>query len=96
MDDFNFNRLLQSVGEAKEIMQGKKEPSRRFVFKEPNPKDIRAKLKLTQDELANLMNISVGTLRGWEQGRREPEGPAKVLLHLVDTHPEIFKTLHCS
>jgi len=85
-----FEELLESVKEARDIINGAVEPSRKFVFKEPNPKEIRAKLKLTQDQLAHLMNISVHTLRNWEQGRRQPEGPAKVLLNVVEHHPEIL------
>ncbi len=34
------------------------------------------------------MGISVGTLRNWEQGRRRPEGSARVLLKVVEMHPE--------
>jgi putative transcriptional regulator len=34
------------------------------------------------------MGISVATLRNWEQGRRKPEGPAKVLLMVAEKHPE--------
>ncbi len=36
------------------------------------------------------MNISVHTLRNWEQGRRNPEGPAKVLLNIVNNYPEML------
>lgn len=90
MEKQMFEELLESVKEVKNIIDGKVQPSRRFLFEEPNPKEIRAKLKLTQDQLANLMNISVHTLRNWEQGRRHPEGPARVLLNLVNNHPEIL------
>lgn len=90
MDAKNFERLISSANEAKEIMAGKKEPSRKFFIEEPNPKDIRAKLSLTQEKFAALMNISVHTLRNWEQGRRHPEGPARVLLNVVNNHPEVL------
>ncbi len=90
MDTKNFERLISSAKEAKEIMAGKKEPSRKFFIEEPNPKDIRAKLSLTQEKFATLMNISVHTLRNWEQGRRHPEGPARVLLNVVNNHPEVL------
>ncbi len=90
MDAKNFERLISSAKEAKEIMAGKKEPSRKFFIEEPNPKDIRAKLSLTQEKFAALMNISVHTLRNWEQGRRPPEGPARVLLNVVNNHPEVL------
>jgi len=90
METQMFEELLQSVKEAKNIMDGKTTPSRKFVFEEPNAKEIRSKLKLTQDEFAGLLNISVGTLKNWEQARRKPEGPARVLLSVAATHPEIF------
>ena len=90
MDAKNFERLVSSAKEAKEIMAGKKEPSRKFFIEEPNPKDIRTKLSLTQEKFATLMNISVHTLRNWEQGRRHPEGPARVLLNVVNNHPEVL------
>jgi putative transcriptional regulator len=88
-----FNELLESIQQAKEIMAGQKEPSRKFFIEEPNPKDIRAKLSLTQEKFAALMNISVHTLRNWEQGRRHPEGPARVLLNVVNNHPEVLREM---
>lgn len=93
MDVDNFDRLCESVVEAKEIVAGEKKPSRKFDFEDPNPKEIRGKLALTQEQFANLMNISVHTLRNWEQGRRKPEGPARVLLNVVFHHPEVFSKL---
>jgi putative transcriptional regulator len=90
MDVQNFERLITSVKEAKDIKEGKREPSRMFFMQEPNPKEIRTKLSLTQEKFAALMNISVHTLRNWEQGRRHPEGPARVLLNVVNNHPEVL------
>ena len=85
-----FEELLLSVKEAKDIMRGKKEPSRKFYIEEPDAKEIRKKLHLTQNQFASLMNISIHTLRNWEQGRRQPEGPAKVLLNVSNNHPNIL------
>jgi putative transcriptional regulator len=85
-----FEELLESVKEAKAIKNKEVTPSRAFLMQEPNPKDIRTKLELTQAHFATLMNISVHTLRNWEQGRRQPEGPAKVLLNIVSEHPEVL------
>ena len=85
-----FEELLLSVKEAKDIMRVKKEPSRKFYIEEPDAKEIRKKLHLTQNQFALLMNISIHTLRNWEQGRRQPEGPAKVLLNVANNHPNIL------
>jgi putative transcriptional regulator len=43
---------------------------------------------MKKESLTSFSGISVGTLRNWEQGRRKPEGSARVLLHVVARHPE--------
>ena len=42
----------------------------------------------TQEEFAAMLNISIGTLRNWEQGRRKPDGAALSLLKIVSANPE--------
>ena len=65
MDTKIFERLLSSVKETNKIIKGEKEPSRKFIFEEPNPKDIRAKLSLTQEKFAELMNIGYRPTKGF-------------------------------
>lgn len=48
---------------------------------------IRKELGLSQDQFARLMGVSVATLRNWEQGRREPHGPARSLLLVASREP---------
>lgn len=92
-----FDELMESVREAKAIMRGEKLPSRVFVYNEPNVKTIRRRFKLSQPKFANLLGISVGTLRNWEQGRRQPEGAARVLLLVAAKHPDaILDAVHPS
>lgn len=50
--------------------------------------DIRKKTGLSQSAFAGLLGVSVRTLQEWEQGRREPRGPAKALLRVAYRHPE--------
>ncbi|MCK9337140.1 MAG: helix-turn-helix domain-containing protein [Arcobacteraceae bacterium] len=90
MEKQMFNELVESIKEAKKIMKGQAKPSRKFYIEEPSPKEIRTKMSLSQEQFATLMNISVHTLRNWEQGRRQPEGPAKVLLNVANNHPEVL------
>ncbi len=52
---------------------------------------IRKQLALSQDAFAAFLGVSVGTVRGWEQGRREPQGPARVLLVVAGRQPVAFK-----
>jgi putative transcriptional regulator len=61
---------------------------------EPDVRAVRERYGLSQDQFAGLMGISVGTLRNWEQGRRKPRGPARVLLVVAARHPEaVFGTV---
>ena len=52
---------------------------------------LRSFLGLTQAEFARAIEISVHTLRNWEQGRRKPEGPAIALLRIAARHPRILR-----
>lgn len=52
-----------------------------------------APLNLSQATFAGLMGVSVRTVQDWEQGRREPSGPAKALLRIAEQHPEVFAQL---
>lgn len=83
-----FDELLASVRQGGAIMRGERKPSRVFLVGEPDARKIRERYGLSQKKFARLMGISVGTLRNWEQGRRCPEGPAKVLLKVAAKHPE--------
>lgn len=49
---------------------------------------LRARLNLSQAKFAALLGISARTLEGWEQQRRRPDGPARVLLRVAARHPE--------
>jgi putative transcriptional regulator len=89
-----FDELLESVREGGAILRGEQAPSRVFSFSEPDVRALRERHGMSQPKFAALMGISVGTLRNWEQGRRKPEGSARVLLLVVDRHPEaVFETV---
>ena len=89
MKDELFDELITSVREGGKILRGKAKPSRTFKVDAPDVKKIRSNYKLSQTEFAALMGISVKTLRNWEQGRRSPEGAARVLLQIAEKHPKI-------
>jgi len=50
-------------------------------------KAARRKLGMTQVIFARSFGVSVDTVRNWEQGRRCPEGPARVLLAVIERNP---------
>jgi putative transcriptional regulator len=89
-----FDELVESVKQMKEIQAGRLKPSRVFrgedVAGDPTPDvaKLRGEFKLSQKQFAALLGINVDTLQNWEQGRRSPEGPARVLLRVAAMHPE--------
>jgi putative transcriptional regulator len=51
-------------------------------------RQIRERLRMSQPEFAARFGISVKTLRNWEQGHRQPEGPARAYLTVIKNDPE--------
>ena len=68
----------------KRLMQGRFESGEDIAA-------LRSFVGLTQAEFARAIEISVHTLRNWEQGRRKPEGPAIALLRIAARHPRIIR-----
>ena len=54
----------------------------------PFARTLRWRLKFTQDEFSTRFAIPLGTLRDWEQGRSEPDAPAKAYLKVISAEPE--------
>jgi len=52
---------------------------------------LRRSLDLSQPEFAALLNVAVATVRGWEQGQRQPAGPSVRLLDMVAAAPGIAR-----
>lgn len=88
MNDDLFEQLIESVNQADGIIQNKVKASRITEFAEPQVKAIRAKTGLTQTRFADVLGVSKRTLENWEQGRRQPTGPARALLKILDADPQ--------
>jgi putative transcriptional regulator len=90
-----FEELLASIKEGGEILRKEKQASRIIDIEEPNAKNIRNQLGLSQEKFSQMLGISSATLRNWEQGRRKPEGAARTLLYVAAMHPEaVLDTVH--
>jgi putative transcriptional regulator len=89
-----FEELLASVRQATEIARGARTPSRTFEINAVAIKELRSRTKLSQQKFAALLGVELSTFRNWEQGRREPTGPAKALLRAIRNDPEhVIKAL---
>tara|TARA_B100000700_G_C15063644_1_gene867839 strand:+ start:11569 stop:11862 length:294 start_codon:yes stop_codon:yes gene_type:complete len=88
MKDALFNELMESVEQMDEIKKGERAPARERFVASTRLKRIRQQVNLSQPKFAKLIGVEVSTLRNWEQGRREPTGPARVLIQAIEKDPE--------
>ena len=100
--------LVRSMAQAVAIEAGHLRPARRRrrTLREatvtPPPRygssrirRLRERLGLSQPVFAQALNVSVATVRGWEQGARIPDGPSRRLLEVVERHPKtILAAVH--
>jgi len=91
MSERNIGKeILEGIREIKAFKEGKVNLVTRELSEPSHPKEIRARLNLSQAAFAGLMGVSVRTVQDWEQDRREPSGPAKSLLRIAEQHPDVF------
>lgn len=89
-----FDELMESVQQMDEVIKGERAPSREFFIDAIAVKSIREATGLSQSLFSQRLGIEVATLRNWEQGRREPTGPAKALLTALKNDPvNVMKAL---
>lgn len=60
----------------------------RAASRMPQVRVIRRALRLTKEEFAERYRIPLGTLRDWEQGRSQPDAPARAYLKVIATDPQ--------
>lgn len=84
-----FKKIMAGFEEALDHASGVPTGGRttRVNVAEVDVAQLRAKLGLSQSEFARGFGVPPGTVQGWEQGRRKPGGPARVLLTLIERDP---------
>lgn len=96
MDDKLFAELLESATEALEHAKGKRELRTTELAPPPAPvvaadiKRLRDRMKMSQAVFAHCLNVSTKLVQAWESKRRTPEGPALLLLRLVERQPSLI------
>lgn len=83
-----FAQLVESMEQMGEIARGERPPSRVFDVDPGNVRAVREATGLSQAQFARLIEVQIGTLRNWEQGRRKPTGPARALLKALKARPK--------
>ena len=89
--DEEAEHLAESLEQALKWFEGDASEVKihRFTVEVPDVAGLRRRLKLSQDAFATKIGVPVATLRNWEQGRRYPTGPARVLLNVLAREPNM-------
>lgn len=88
-----FDSIKKGLEEAVEYSKGDLPTAKTFIPKQIDVKDVRHKANMTQESFAAAFGISLGTLRHWERGDRQPRGPALVLLNIINKDPKTVLNL---
>ena len=90
-----FDKIAAGLEDAIAIMEGREAPENYNVYVPANVdvKAIRAKLNMTQGQFAARFGFAIGTLRDWEQGRKNPEKSNRVLLTIIDKRPDVVTSV---
>jgi putative transcriptional regulator len=85
-----FDKIKDGLGEAKAYLDGSGD-KRNYGVHVPSRidvKKIRTRLGLSQESFAQTYGFALSAVRDWEQGRRQPERSARILLKVVEKEPE--------
>jgi len=83
--------LIESLNAAVAHASGKAAGAKVHVIDVPDVRAIRERLKMTQPEFAKAYRIPLPTLKGWEQGRRQPDATAAAYLSVIESLPSETK-----
>lgn len=85
-------RVLQGLREAVAHARGENVTGLKLhIPRKVDVQAIRRRAGLSQEVFSRKIGVSTGTLRNWEQGRRVPDGPARVLLAMLAQNPKIVE-----
>lgn len=90
MDTEDFEGVMVGLGDA---LAYAKDDATRGHMATVDVKAVRAATNKTQAQFAEAFHLPVGTLRDWEQNRRQPDAPARALLSLIEAAPQTVEQL---
>ena len=89
MDKKLFKELDANLREAVKVAKGTTAPKSVYVVLSPAEiKAIRASVNMSQAVFARSFQLSLDTLKGWEQEKRKPDAAAANFLRLIKADPE--------
>jgi putative transcriptional regulator len=78
-----FDTIAAGLNEALAVARGTAKPSKLHVPPEIDVRDIRSRLKLSQDNFAAEFGFTINQIRDWEQGRTRPLGAMRAYLMII-------------
>ena len=92
MDEKLFDELKSNLKEAVQISKGRASPKTMYVvFTPAQIKALRRRVGMSQAIFARRFNLSLDTLKGWEQGKRRPDAAASNYLRVIEAAPEFVQ-----
>jgi len=89
MDEHLFNELKSNLHSAIDITRGRKKPDVvRVVMSPEEIRAIRAGVRMSRTVFAHKFQLSIDTVKGWEQGKRKPDVAAVNFLRLIKADPQ--------
>ena len=84
-----FDDIMAGLHDALAHAKGEEVPGIKIhMIEVVDVKAIRKKTGLSQTMFAKTFKLPLATLKNWEQGRRQPDGPSRALMQIIDTMPE--------
>src|SRR5437868_12683430 len=80
--------LIESLNQAVVHAKGQSKGGQVHVVSVPNVRSLRESLKMSQQKFAMTFRIPLATLKGWEQGRRQPDATAAAYLSVIEKLPK--------
>ncbi len=94
MDDKLHNELLSNLKEAVQVVTGEKTATAYVVLSPADIRAVRRKAQMSQAQFARAFNLSIDTIKGWEQGKRKPDTAATNYLRIIDADPDyVLRTI---
>jgi putative transcriptional regulator len=88
-----YDKIAAGLNEALAVARGTAKPSKLHVPPEIDVREVRTKLKLSQDDFAAEFCFTINQIRDWEQGRTRPLGALRAYLMIIKRNPEAVKEM---
>ncbi|SCZ86824.1 NadS family protein [Nitrosomonas mobilis] len=79
--------LIESMNQAVDYAKGQSKATQVHVVEVPDVRSLRERLKMSQQTFASTYRIPLATLKGWEQGRRQPDATVAAYLSVIEKLP---------